>query len=88
MIQIRAKKVKEGYAVNVDYIDIDTYSDVINMLCAINEEIVTTLHAKQPETTTLNKSDYYGGIIMILNRLKQQDEEARANGVQVQQQPD
>lgn len=88
MLQIRAKKLTEGYAVNVDYIDIDTYSDVLNMLCAINEEIVTTLHDKQPESTTLNKSDYYGGIIMVLNRLKQQDEEARADGVQVQQQPD
>lgn len=38
MLQIRAKKLPEGYAVNVDYIDIDTYSDVLNMLCAINEE--------------------------------------------------
>lgn len=45
MLQIRAKKLTEGYAVNVDYIDIDTYTDVLNMLCAINEEIVTTLHA-------------------------------------------
>ena len=58
------------------------------MLCAINEEIVTTLHAKQPESMTLHKSDYYGGVIAILNKLKQQDEEARADGVQVQQQPD
>ena len=86
MLQIRAKKLTEGYAVNVDYIDIDTYTDVLNMLCAINEEIVTTLHAKQPESMTLHKSDYYGGV--ILNKLKQQDEEARADGVQVQQQPD
>ena len=88
MLQIRAKKLTEGYAVNVDYIDIDTYTDVLNMLCAINEEIVTTLHAKQPESMTLHKSDYYGGVIAILNKLKQQDEEARADGVQVQQQQD
>ncbi len=88
MIQIRAKKVKEGYAVNVDYIDIDTYSDVLNMLCAINEEIITTLHAKQPESMTLHKADYYGGVIAILNKLKQQDEEVSADGVQVQRQSD
>lgn len=88
MLQIRAKKLTEGYAVNVDYIDIDTYTDVLNMLCAINEEIVTTLYAKQPESMTLHKSDYYGGVIAILNKLRQQDEEARADGVQVQQQPD
>ena len=84
MLQIRAKKLTEGYAVNVDYVDIDTYSDVLNMLCAINEEIVTTLHEKQPDGMTLQKADYYAGIIAILSRLKQKDEEARASGVQIQ----
>ena len=49
MLQIRAKKLTEWYAVNVDYIDIDTYTDVLNMLCAINEEIVTTLHEDYTE---------------------------------------
>lgn len=86
MLQIRAKKLTEGYAVNVDYVDIDTYSDVLNMLCAINEEIVTTLHDKQPDGMILQKADYYAGIIAILSRLKQKDEEARASGVQIQQQ--
>lgn len=84
MLQIRAKKLTEGYAVNVDYVDIDTYSDVLNMLCAINEEIVTTLHDKQPDGMTLQKADYYAGVIAILNRLKQKDEEARASGLQIQ----
>ena len=56
------------------------------MLCAINEEIVTTLHDKQPNGMTLQKADYYAGIIAILSRLKQKDEEARAGGVQIQQQ--
>lgn len=83
MLQIRAKKLTEGYAVNVDYVDIDTYSDVFNMLCAINEEIVTTLHDKQPDGMALQKSDYYTAIIAILIQLKQKDEEARASGVQI-----
>lgn len=43
MLQIRAKKLTEGYAVNVDYIDIDTYTDVLNMLCAISSLIAHSI---------------------------------------------
>ncbi len=92
MLQIRAKKLAEGYAVNVDYIDTDSYSDVLNMLFAINEEIVTTMQSKQPQGTQLHKSDYYGAIIAVMDKLRQQDESDRqqngeameADGVQVQ----
>lgn len=85
MLQIRAKKVKDGrYAANVDYIGTDTYVDVINMLCAINEEVITTLQ-KHQKTAKLHTSDYYGCMIEVLTHLKERDEKERgADGVQVQ----
>lgn len=87
MLQIRAKKVKDvRYAVNVDYIGTDTYMDVLNMLCAITQNVVETLNEKEPEgLKILHKSDYYGGIIAVLMHLKERDEKERgADGVQVQ----
>lgn len=84
MLTIRAKKVKDtGYAVNVDYDDVDGYADILNMLCAINEDIITTLYNHQPEGTKLRKSDYCEVIAKIIKQIASMEDDA--DGVQVQQ---
>lgn len=87
MLKIRAKKTSDvGYAVNVDYEDVDGYADILNMLCAINEDIITTLYKHQPEGATISTEDYCAVVANVLSHIAHMEDSA--DGVQVQQQPD
>lgn len=87
MLKIRAKKTSDtGYAVNVDYEDVDGYADILNMLCAINEDIITTLYKHQPEGATISMADYCTVVARILKRIAHMEDDA--NGIQVQQRQD